>query len=138
MGVPTVLMFVGFLVLLGFPALQQITGPDPVTNPNNPTGTWLGADARSSGSPGVDRPWASRNSSNCTGVPAHDVLVLERVAGAQVPVWLGLDDPRRDARECEQILGRIGRGWHGCGWHGCSGVRRRGRRGAGWGGVGGQ
>ena len=34
--VPTVLMFVGFLVLLGFPALQQIAGPDPVTNPINP------------------------------------------------------------------------------------------------------
>jgi tight adherence protein C len=36
MGVPTVLMFVGFLVLLGFPALQQIAGPDPATNPTNP------------------------------------------------------------------------------------------------------
>ena len=36
MGVPTVLMFVGFLVLLGFPAMQQIAGPDPVANSNNP------------------------------------------------------------------------------------------------------
>jgi tight adherence protein C len=31
MGVPTVLMFVGFLILLGFPALQQIAGPAPAT-----------------------------------------------------------------------------------------------------------
>jgi len=36
MGVPTVLMFVGFLVLLGFPALQQIAGPDPAMNPTHP------------------------------------------------------------------------------------------------------
>ena len=36
MGVPTVLMFVGFLVLLGFPALQQIAGPDPATDPTHP------------------------------------------------------------------------------------------------------
>jgi hypothetical protein len=35
-------------------------------------------------------------------VRAHDVLVLERVARAQVPVRLGLDDPRRNSREREQ------------------------------------
>ncbi|MGD9701902.1 MAG: type II secretion system F family protein [Acidimicrobiia bacterium] len=35
MGVPTVLMFVGFLILLGFPALQQIAGPEPASNPTH-------------------------------------------------------------------------------------------------------
>ena len=33
MGIPTVLMFVGFLLLLGFPALQQIAGPEPAPIP---------------------------------------------------------------------------------------------------------
>ena len=33
MGIPTVLMFVGFLLLLGFPALQQIAGPEPAPTP---------------------------------------------------------------------------------------------------------
>ena len=33
MGVPTVLMFLGFLILLGYPALQQIAGPEPAPNP---------------------------------------------------------------------------------------------------------
>lgn len=35
MGVPTVLMFVGFLILLGFPALQQIAGPEPADTPTH-------------------------------------------------------------------------------------------------------
>ena len=44
MGIPTVLMFVGFLLLLGFPALQQIAGPEPAPTTNRPdtevTGPW--------------------------------------------------------------------------------------------------
>lgn len=33
MGVPTVLMFVAFLILLGYPAVQQIAGPEPAHHP---------------------------------------------------------------------------------------------------------
>ena len=48
-------------------------------------------------------------------VRADDVLVLERVAGSQVPVGLGVDDPGRDSREREQRDGDDYEEPHGCG-----------------------